>query len=193
MHARNLKRALVALAAIAALVGTVGPGAAYAASSTGPAGTARGGAVVQPHAVIYFELIARHSGQCLDVKDINPAPGATIQQWPCWFGPGQLWHAQYAHTSPEGYDYYELQVAFTGQCLDVKDGSHDAGAPVQQWPCWAGGMQLWRYQYTDSGYTEFVNENSGMCLDVRDISYFNGAVIQQWPCWAGPGQQWIAD
>lgn len=40
----------------------------------------------------YYNLVARHSGKCLDMKDASTANGARIIQWPCGTGSNQqLW------------------------------------------------------------------------------------------------------
>jgi hypothetical protein len=39
----------------------------------------------------YAELVARHSGQCLDVFGWSTADGATIGQWTCNGGANQQW------------------------------------------------------------------------------------------------------
>ncbi|WP_214416394.1 RICIN domain-containing protein [Sphaerisporangium fuscum] len=38
-----------------------------------------------------FELIAKHSGMCLDVQDASRAHGAHVLQATCWGGPNQIW------------------------------------------------------------------------------------------------------
>ncbi|WP_420594357.1 RICIN domain-containing protein [Deinococcus sp.] len=36
-----------------------------------------------------YQFVARHSGKCLDVKDVSTSDGARLQQWECTGGPAQ--------------------------------------------------------------------------------------------------------
>jgi Ricin-type beta-trefoil lectin domain len=133
----------------------------------------------------FYELIARNSGQCLDVQNQSTVPGALIQQYLCWGGQNQQWQFQ-----PTDNGYVEVIARNSGQCLDVKDQSTAPGAHIQQYPCWGGPGQQWYFSYREGGYYEVIARNSGLCLDVTDQSTAPGALIQQYPCWGGPGQQW---
>ncbi|GAA5180455.1 hypothetical protein GCM10023322_12800 [Rugosimonospora acidiphila] len=176
MRKRFLGPALALLTVAATVLAGTGP----VAATPGP---------IAPRAVTYYEVRAQHSGQCLDVKDANPAWGTPDQQWPCWGGSGQLWMKQPVYSSG-GHVFYALRVQLNGLCLDVRDGSTAAGAIVQQWDCNSSLGQQWEVWAVGGNYVKVVNRNSGMCLDVKDISTYNGATIQQWPCWDNPGQHW---
>jgi hypothetical protein len=172
--------ALVILSGVAAEAATT--------AETTAAGPSRVDTVpIGPSASEYTQLVARHSGQCLDVQNGSLAQGANIQQWPCWNGPGQRWRME-----PTDNGYFKLVAAHTGMCLDVVNGSTEWGANVQQWPCWVPGLgQQWRREGTELGYYKYVNRKSGLCLDVLNASTVNGANVQQWDCWGGYGQQWL--
>ena len=48
----------------------------------------------------YFQLVARHSGKCLDVVSANTADGADIQQYTCGTGTNQQWSRTQSYACP---------------------------------------------------------------------------------------------
>lgn len=79
-------------------------------------------------------------------------------------------------------------------CVDVAYGSLSSGARVQQWNCYGGTPERWRFEYYGSVaggyYYRVVNVNSGKCLEVRDGYTQTGGIIEQYDCWNGPMQLW---
>lgn len=79
-------------------------------------------------------------------------------------------------------------------CVDVAYGSVSSGARVQQWDCYGGTPEQWRFEYFghvgSEPYYRVVNVNSNKCLDVRDGHLGNGGIIQQYDCWNGRMQLW---
>ena len=41
----------------------------------------------------YVEIVARHSGKCLDVSGQSTADSARLQKYTCWGGANQRWDA----------------------------------------------------------------------------------------------------
>jgi Ricin-type beta-trefoil lectin domain-like len=79
----------------------------------------------------YYQIVAAHSGKCLDVAGERQANGANVQQWEC-LGvkqPNQLWSIV-----PLGNDY-QIVAAHSSKCLDVAGEGQKNGANVQQWEC----------------------------------------------------------
>lgn len=61
-----------------------------------------------------YQIVARHSGKCLDVRDVSYAPGAVVQQWDC-LGYGQtnqLWQRV-----DNGSQYSRFYAYHSGQWL----------------------------------------------------------------------------
>jgi len=135
-------------------------------------------------------LVAAHSGRCLDVVG-GPAAtgnGVAIQQWDCLGSTqtNQIWSFE-NETLANGYYYYNLVASHSGKCLDVVGGptATDNGVPIQQWDCLGSTQtnQQWRRVTTKLG-TQIIARHSGKCLDVTGGTgaIDNGVALQQWDC-----------
>lgn len=65
----------------------------------------------------------------------------------------------------------------SGFCLDVRGGSAASGAIVQQWPCWNGPNQQWKFIPTYDGLYTIQSRQTGFLLTVADSSTVNGVGI----------------
>ncbi|MEO3973150.1 RICIN domain-containing protein [Streptomyces sp. CAU 1734] len=122
-----------------------------------------------------------YSHLCMDVASGATHDGARIQQWDCYGGAPTKWRLEFtAHLN--GWSYYKFVNVHSGRCLDVPNGSMDAGVELQQWGCWGGDMQQWALVEAGTGGSVTVrNRRSGLCLDVRNWGGA-GASLQQWRC-----------
>jgi hypothetical protein len=84
----------------------------------------------------------------------------------------------------------KLEAHHSGKCLDVANASHDNGAFVQQYGCYATANQNWTFTSLDNGYYKVSADHSGMCLDVANASQADGWRVQQWGCYDTPNQEW---
>jgi hypothetical protein len=92
----------------------------------------------------YFNVYARHSGECLDVIGASLSPTAGIQQYSC-LGSGQanqLWRLQAVGSN------YQVISKNSGMCLDLPGANPANGVRLQQYPCLGAGQtnQLWRLE-----------------------------------------------
>jgi len=131
-----------------------------------------------------YEIVATHSGKCLDVEGAHQDDGTNVQQWACGGGPNQRWRLVNM-----GGGFYEIVAVHSGKCLDVAGGSHDNGANVIQWRCHGGDNQLWRIEPVRDAY-RIIAKHSGKALDVAGASPRNGVNVQQWQYGGGPNQLW---
>ena len=133
------------------------------------------------------QLVARHSGECLDVPGASVTAGIQVQQWLCWGGTNQQWLLM-----PTGYGYYQITSVNSQMSLGVAGMSTGDGAPVLQQPYGGGTNESWQLQPTSDGYYQIVVQQSGKCLDVTGgpNAVQNGIQVQQWLCWGGTNQQW---
>jgi hypothetical protein len=132
----------------------------------------------------YNNLVARHSGKCVDVADNSTADHADVVQWTCGSGTNQQFRAEDA-----GGGYVRLVARHSGKCLDVVGGSTADHAAVVQWTCGSGTNQQWRFEDAGGGFSRLVARHSGKCLDVADNSTADRAAIIQWTCGSGTNQQ----
>ena len=98
----------------------------------------------------WFEIVARHSGKCLDVYEWSLADGARVVQWDCHGGMNQLWylfpitgHSLCGSPPVPCTPIVGTAVAsvFSLKCLDADNGlwrqftTAGEGAAIQQWEC----------------------------------------------------------
>jgi hypothetical protein len=131
------------------------------------------------------QLVARHSGKCLDVTSNSTADGARTLQYTCGSGLNQRFTVQ-----DLGTGYVRLVARHSGKCLDVNSGSTADGATVIQYTCGGGTNQQWTVQSAGGGYVRFAARHSGKCLDIDAASTADGAAGLQWTCGTTTNQQW---
>jgi hypothetical protein len=109
--------------------------------------------------------------QCLEVvsRSAKQDPGvARVSQ--CQGGIRQRWHLVATG------DAFQL-AAGNGNCLDVKDGSPDEGATLQQSACTGADNQLFHLR-SSADATELVAKHSGKCVAVAPGNPPGAALIQ---------------
>jgi len=121
-------------------------------------------------------LVGGSSGLCLDVKAVDPTPGAAVQIWGCNGGTNQQWALTAAG---------ELRTLAGTRCLDVRGAGTAPGTPVISFTCNGQSNQRW----TVAGNT-IHGVGSGLCLDVAKASTQPGAAVQIWTCNGGGNQAW---
>lgn len=93
-----------------------------------------------------YEIVSQVSGQGLDVRGISTSPGAAIQQWPYWGSGNEIFQV----STPDANGYVSITALNSGLCIDAVavPGTNYAqalGTPIQQWTCWGGPMQKWKF------------------------------------------------
>jgi uncharacterized protein (DUF1800 family) len=131
-----------------------------------------------------YQLVARHSGKCLDVNG-GSADGASIIQWACHGGDNQAWRLEAV-----GSGYYRILARHSGKALDVSGASQDDSAPVVQYTPHTGENQQWRLEAVADGY-RLVARHSGKALDVPGASAADGTAVIQYGAHEGANQQWL--
>ncbi|QTD98669.1 RICIN domain-containing protein [Streptomyces cyanogenus] len=88
-----------------------------------------------------FEIVAAHSGKCLDVFEWSKSNGARIVQWSCHGGLNQKWYLE-----RRADNRWQIRSLYSDKCLDADQPSLQApehGVIVQQWDCIGGKNQAW--------------------------------------------------
>ncbi|MFF4617932.1 RICIN domain-containing protein [Nonomuraea jabiensis] len=169
-----VRRALVVAATAASGLAVTGTGVAHAETT-------------------YYEVVAEHSGRCLDVQDASRANKANVLQAYCVNGQNQQWALVRTDNG-----YFKLVARHSGKCLDVQDAGRFQGADVLQATCWDPGYnQQWKMRtvpgakWRGTGLPfELIARHSGLCLDVQDASRAHGANVLQAICKGRPNQIW---
>ena len=134
----------------------------------------------------YFEIVSRHSGQCLDVYGASTDAAAPVIQWTCHGGPNQQWRLE-----PAGGGAFRIIARHSGQVLDVYGGLVDDVTPIIQWPVHGGDNQAWTLEPASDGYMRIVARHSGKAMDVEYASADDGARVIQYTPHGGANQQWL--
>ncbi|WP_157641118.1 RICIN domain-containing protein [Longispora albida] len=97
-----------------------------------------------------YQLVAAHSGKCVDLRDWSASDGGAAQQWSCTGAANQQWNLVYHSTNTNGSTNYLIQSAYSGKCLTRAT----SGNPVYQLTCNSGStQQVWRQKLRDVGGT----------------------------------------
>ncbi|MEV5240585.1 RICIN domain-containing protein [Streptomyces cinnamoneus] len=95
-----------------------------------------------------FEIVARHSGKCLDVQGFGKNDGTPVIQWPCHGGSNQKW---YFHRRAD--NFWEIRSVDSDKCLDAANGDNPvvnpprSGTHLQQWTCLGNKNQAWQLNF----------------------------------------------
>jgi hypothetical protein len=86
----------------------------------------------------WTQLQFQHSGKCLDVRGGGLSNGTQLQQWDC--APGAAAQQFTVFSQTNGSIALVSRTAWEGnllrpKCVDVRGGSFDNGAKIQQWSC----------------------------------------------------------
>ncbi|GAA0617613.1 DNRLRE domain-containing protein [Kribbella sandramycini] len=146
-----------------------------------------------------YELVARHSGQCLDVWGASQTDGERFVQNPCNSGLDQ----RVRIVRVAGTDQYEIHTAhFRGnpddgrpRCLGVDGLLHGDEVRAVQRPCTGAANQQVRIEYLEgSSYDTVVRirfAHSAKCATPSQGSTAADATVVQRTCTAEASQQWI--
>ena len=133
-----------------------------------------------------YEVVARHSGKCLDVAGASLNAGAPVIQWTCHGGENQHWAVE---ASTDGS--YRLVAGHSGNALDVSGASLADAAAIIQYSPQDRDNQKWTIEAVGGGYYRLIARHSGKALDVSGVSTEDGAGAIQWPLTGGSNQEWL--
>ncbi|WP_344159029.1 RICIN domain-containing protein [Kribbella yunnanensis] len=139
-----------------------------------------------------YEIVARHSGKCLELPAANVDDRALHQQWDCQ----NTLHQRFRLNRVAGTDRFEVRPAHApSKCLGVAAASTADRAQVMQWSCVGAANQQLTLDYVEGSSYDTVVQlrfgHSSKCAEVIGASQANGARLEQLPCSAAASQQWI--
>lgn len=133
-----------------------------------------------------YEIVARHSGKCLDVAGASQDDVAALVQWSCNGADNQRWRLQ---PGPDGH--YFLIATHSGKAIDVARASLDDVAEVIQYALHGGENQQWRIEPAADGHHVLVARHSGKALDVPRSEVADGTALIQYSVHGDTNQQWL--
>ncbi|MGA4846849.1 RICIN domain-containing protein [Streptomyces sp. G5(2025)] len=143
------------------------------------------------HAASAVNIIAVHSGKCVETKDSSQSLDAPIVQADCTGQVGAEW---YLRESPTGGGTVNVVNARSNHCLIVPDpGSAGVGTRTRQGACTAAAGADFRL--VDSG-AEHVGlraaaPSPALCLDVASGSHGSGVPVQLAQCYGQSGSGFV--
>ena len=125
---------------------------------------------------VYYTLVNKESGKCLDVKDSSGTDGAQALQLTCNDGASQQWSVDYLANG-----YYRLLNRNSGKTLEAAGGpgATQDGATIQQASWVRGANQQWRIFQTSDGWVRFEARHSNKVLDISSCGAGDSAGAQQ--------------
>ncbi|MFM8269247.1 MAG: RICIN domain-containing protein, partial [Pseudomonadota bacterium] len=137
-----------------------------------------------------IKLQSVFSGYCLDNTSLSPMSQFTQQDCSS--------SASFKiEPDPSMPGYVQIKNVASDQCLDIRSGSQENGAALQQYPCSANNLNQ-QFQLISlpapnppSSY-QIIARVSGKSVDVvmGNSSSPLGASVQQWDYWGGDNQKW---
>lgn len=122
-----------------------------------------------------YRMIARSTGDALDVGNQATAENSTVDQWPYNGGLNQQWI--FTHL---GAGRYSILGRQSGRALQVADAAISNGASVNIGDFTNGDHQKWLLVARSGGGFSLVNANSGKVMEVSNNAADNLAPIDQW-------------
>lgn len=129
----------------------------------------------------FYEIKAKHSNQCLDVRRSSQSNDAKIIQYPCKNTTNQHWKIRKTVLG-----MFEIQAKHSGKCLSVPRNSTNNWVKVKQTNCnYTDLNQMWVLNPVRKipGSYKIRPVHSGKCLDIAWGSATASADAIQYRCW----------
>jgi Ricin-type beta-trefoil lectin domain-like len=131
-----------------------------------------------------YQLVAKHSGKCLDVAEESTANSAWVHQWECLNPATQ--QNQVFTLVPEGIATYRIVARHSNRCVSVTGADATNGTHLEQYDCGGPGTpgQTWIGAPVEGvpDYSHFIAQFDGKCMDVAGQETWNGDPVIQWDC-----------
>ncbi|MBM7171212.1 PD40 domain-containing protein [Streptomyces sp. G44] len=143
------------------------------------------------HAASAVNIIAVHSGKCVETEGSSLSLDAPIVQADCTGQAGAEW---YLRESPTGGDTVNVVNARSGHCLTVPDpGSARVGTETRQGACTAAAGADFRVVDTGAEHVGLraAAPSPALCLDVASGSHTSGVPVQLAQCYGQSGSGFV--
>lgn len=162
------------------------PDRAYDPPCAGEPADVRAASPAPPGSV---QIVARHSGKCIAIREGTERAGAEAYQVPCDGTPGTRWFLRPVEGTVDSSGPFRLVNAASGHCLESSDSDRLVGAASRatQRLCAEVVGQAWQFELVSSaGETTrglFRNLRGDRdCLDVNGNTTADDTPIIRWPC-----------
>ncbi|MEM9488178.1 MAG: RICIN domain-containing protein, partial [Myxococcota bacterium] len=124
---------------------------------------------------------------CLDVPWGSPYQHTPVNQYPCHYGPAQVFYLDWKGSSDA-----TLIAASSGKCIDVPSGTSNSGQNLQIYTCHDGPNQRWDFDFhsSGSGWRIYPLSASSRCLSVEGGASTQSRVTEQRTCIGSSDQRW---
>lgn len=129
------------------------------------------------------QIVGQNSSMCMSAPSGNTKGQALYQATCDASDKRQLWNIKQVDG---GANLVNVQ---NNLCMDVAGIAYNDGASIQQWDCYGGKNQVFKFDRSGA-WTTLVAAHSLRCVDVFGWSKANGSSIVQWSCTGGANQQW---
>ncbi|WP_193164740.1 lipase-like domain-containing protein [Microbulbifer hainanensis] len=124
-----------------------------------------------------YNIVATHSGKCLDVPGSSTSTGTQLQQYSCNGTSAQTFELVH-----QADGYYQIRNTSSDLSLSVRDFADAAGTAIEQGEGFGSDNQLFRFVPYGSGYV-IRPKSSYQCLDVNDSPFSSGyQELMQYTC-----------
>jgi hypothetical protein len=136
---------------------------------------------------VWYTIISKKSGLCIDTTSGRRDDGAAIEQDPCVAGqPSQQWQL-----IPTSGGWWRMSMrGAPNQVWDVTNASTSDGGKIALLGWHNHVAQEWNPVALGGGYFKVTQRNSGKCLDVDQGLMTAGLQMQQWGCNDSDAQAW---
>ncbi len=106
----------------------------------------------------HFQIIARNSDKCVDIKNDSYSAGEQLQQWACASPIPTVQEWKRFGSANNGWGF---AIQHTGQCMDDWESGSGNGNKIDQWPCNGTAAQGWKLEPVEAPpVTTHVNPNT---------------------------------
>jgi len=124
-------------------------------------------------------LVAKHSGKCLDIKDGSFRNGSQLEQETCNRSEAPAFEFM---AVPNKSNTYLIKNTQSGKCLDIFRARTQNGTNLIQYRCGEGSNQEFELINAGSGYYQLKAGHSGKCIDVFRAYKADGTKVVQYRC-----------
>jgi len=131
--------------------------------------------------VPFGQIVATHSGKCINVQGGSLAPAGRISQSACDQAASELWEV----LPTANIGYYQVSAQNSGMCLTIQASRAET---IVQMPCDGDPYQGWLPVAQAGGGYSLQSQQTGACLDVKGAGQADNVALIFAACDGGANQ-----